>query len=110
MRPHVNLLEDVDTGQDEEDPRTPGSSRQQQAKSENDSSLVFLADICTKLSQVGAESEPNLDHLHHKQQREGQRGHHQEDGEHGEDDGTYSWTLVTSLLTASLLARHPRTE
>ena len=42
MGPHVDLLVGVHTGQDEEDPRAPGSSYQQSAESEDDSSLVLL--------------------------------------------------------------------
>ena len=49
---HVNLLVDVDAGEDEEDARAAGAARQEEAQSENDSSLVFLADISTELSQL----------------------------------------------------------
>jgi hypothetical protein len=40
--PHVYLLVDVHTGNDEEDPRTPGSTRQQPTQPEYHRPLVFL--------------------------------------------------------------------
>ena len=40
--PHVDLLVDVDAGDDEEHPGTSGSSWQETTKAEDDSSLVFL--------------------------------------------------------------------
>ena len=42
MSPHVDLLVSVHTGQDEEDPRTPGPSYQQPAQPEDDGPLVLL--------------------------------------------------------------------
>ena len=42
---HVDLLEDVDTGDDEEDPGTSGSSCEQATKTEDHCSLVFL--VCS---------------------------------------------------------------
>jgi hypothetical protein len=40
--PHVYLFVDVHTGNDEEDPRTPGSTRQQPTQPEYYRPLVFL--------------------------------------------------------------------
>ena len=59
---HVNLHINIHTGNDEEDPRPPGSSCQQPAQSEDDGPLVLL------------------DHLHHEE--EGER-----EGEDDEDEG-----------------------
>ena len=64
--PHVNLLVDVHAGQDEEDARPPGPACQQESQPEDHSSLVFLADRQTQLSQSGVDAEPNLNNLHHK--------------------------------------------
>ena len=54
MGSHVDLLVDINTGDDEEDPGPPGSSCQQPTQSEDDGSLVLL------------------DHLHHEHQGEGE--------------------------------------
>ena len=40
--PHVNLLEDIDTGDDEEDAGPPGPPGQEAAKAEDDGTLVLL--------------------------------------------------------------------
>ena len=40
--PHVDLLVGVDTGDDEEDPGTPGSSGEKTTKPEYDRSFIFL--------------------------------------------------------------------
>ena len=42
LRPHINLLIDIYTGNDKEDSRPPGPSCQESSKTENDGSLVFL--------------------------------------------------------------------
>ena len=49
--PHVDLLKDVNTGDDEEDPRASGSSCEEATKTEDHRSLVFLV-IITALSVV----------------------------------------------------------
>ena len=49
--PHVDLLKDVNTGDDEEDPRTSGSSCEEATKTEDHRSLVFLV-IITVISVV----------------------------------------------------------
>ena len=54
MGSHVDLLVDINTGDDEEDPGPPGSSCQQPTQPEDDGSLVLL------------------DHLHHEHQGEGE--------------------------------------
>ena len=45
MGPHVHLLVGVDTREDEEDSRPPGSSYQKTTQSKDDGSLVLLAII-----------------------------------------------------------------
>ena len=42
LTPHIDLLVNIHTGDDEEDPGPPGSSCQQSAQSEDDGSLVLL--------------------------------------------------------------------
>ena len=42
LDPHVDLLVDVHTGDDEEDPRTPGTARQQPTQPEDHRPLVLL--------------------------------------------------------------------
>ena len=41
-RPHVDLLVNIQAGDDEEDPGTPGTALDQSAQSEDDGSLVLL--------------------------------------------------------------------
>ena len=43
-RPQVNLLVDIEAGDDEEDPGPPGSTLQEATQSEDDGSLVLLDD------------------------------------------------------------------
>ena len=43
-RPQVDLLVDVHTGDDKEDPRTPSSSGEESAQPEDDGPLVLLED------------------------------------------------------------------
>ena len=62
LGPHVYLLVLVDTGNHEEDSGTSGSSREEQAQSEYDSSLVFL------------------DHLDDQAEGEGESDHNEDDG------------------------------
>ena len=54
LTPHINLLVDINTRNDEEHPRTPSSSRQQPTQPEDDGPLVLL------------------DHLHHEEEGEGE--------------------------------------
>ena len=49
LTPHVDLLVDIHTGDDEEDPRPPGSSCQEPAQSEDDGSLVLLGVVRLRL-------------------------------------------------------------
>ena len=63
---HVNLLIDVDTGDDEEHPRPPGSPCQQPAQPEDDGPLVLL------------------DHLDREEEGEGQGAEDDEDAGDGE--------------------------
>ena len=76
MRPHVNLLVDVDTGDDEEDAGAPRSPRQQPAQAEDDGPLVLLH------------------HLHHEHQRERHGGEDEEEGAEGEDVGHDAGSLL----------------
>ena len=48
--PHVHLLVGVDTGEDEENPRTAGSSNKQSAESEDNGPLILL-----EISRLGEE-------------------------------------------------------
>ena len=73
---HVDLLVDVHTGDDKEDPRTPGSSRKKPTQSEDDCPLVLL------------------DHLHHEDEAEGEGGHDQHQGEDGEGHGADAGSLL----------------
>ena len=50
MSPHVDLLVGVHTREDEEDPRTAGSSNKQSAESEDNGPLIFL-----EISRLGEE-------------------------------------------------------
>ena len=42
---HVNLLVDVDTGNDEEDSRSTSSACEKATQAENDSPLIFLSKV-----------------------------------------------------------------
>ena len=74
----VNLLVDINTRNDEEDPRTPSSSCQQPAQPEDDGPLVLL------------------DHLDGEEEGEGEGAENDEDGGDGDEEGAYSRTLLTS--------------
>ena len=78
LGPHVYLLVLVDTRNHEEDPGTSGSSREEQAQSEYDSSLVLL------------------DHLDHQAEGEGEGGDDEEEGAEDEEVGTETLSLLTS--------------
>ena len=75
---HVNLLIDVHTGYDEEDPRPPGSPCQQPPQPEDDGPLVLL------------------DHLHHEQEGEGEGDHYEQQRSNGHDEGTDTRTLLAN--------------
>ena len=66
LRPHVNLLVDVHTRDDEEHARPPGAARQQPAQPEDDGSLVLL------------------DHLDGEEEGEGEGAEDDEDAGDGE--------------------------
>ena len=74
--PHVDLLVDVNAGDDKEDPGPPGPARQQPAQSEDDGSLVLL------------------DHLDGGGQRAGQGEEDQQDGEESHQEGTDIGSLL----------------
>ena len=42
VSPHVDLLVSVDTGEDEEDPGTPGTANKQSSESEDNGPLILL--------------------------------------------------------------------
>ena len=62
-RPQVNLLVDIEAGDDEEDPGPPGSSCQKTTQPEDDGSLVLL------------------DHLDSVEEGEGERGDDEKEGD-----------------------------
>ena len=72
--PHVNLLINVNTRDDKEDPRTTSTSREQEAEAEDDRTLILL-----EASREGY----HLDNLHHKEEGEGEGGG---DEDAGSDD------------------------
>ena len=90
LRPHVNNLVDIDTGDDEEDAGSSCSARQketqpaqggggsyQESGPEHDGSLVLL------------------DHLDHKEEGEGEGDDNEEDGEDDQELGTDSLAVLT---------------
>ena len=74
----INLLVDINTGDDEEDSRPPGSSCQQPAQSEDDGSLVLL------------------DHLHHEQEGEREGDHDEQERSDSHDESTDTRPLLTN--------------
>ena len=86
---HVNLLIDIHTGDDEEDPRPPGSSWQQPSQSEDDGSLVLL------------------DHLDGEEEREGEGAEDDEDAGDGEKEGAETRTLLAGGYKQRFLAWEP---
>ena len=84
LTPHVDLLVDIHTGDDEEDPGPPGSSSQKSAQPEDDGPLVLL------------------DHLHHEEEGEREGEDDEEEGENSHGHGTQSWTLIASYLVSEL--------
>ena len=76
----VNLLIDVNTGYDEEDPGTAGFPSQHSAQSEDDRSLVLL------------------DHLHHPAEGEGEGDADQEEGDEGQQVRDKPWSLLAALI------------
>ena len=78
LTPHVNLLVNIHTGDDEEDPRPPGSARQETAQSEDDGSLVLL------------------DHLDGGGEGAGEGDQDEQDGEESYQEGTDICSLVES--------------
>ena len=74
--PHVDLLVDVNAGDDKEDPGAPSSSRQESAQPEDDGSLVLL------------------DHLDGGGQGAGQGEQDQQDGEQSYQEGADVGSLI----------------
>ena len=74
--PHVDLLVGVDTGNDEEHARPPGSPGQQPAQPEDDCPLVLL------------------DHLDGVEEREGERGHDQNERDDGQQEAAQPGALL----------------
>ena len=79
--PHVDLLEDVDAGDDEEDARTSSSSCQEATKPEDHSSLVFL--IC--LLFILTYSVSYLNNFDHDIEGEREGGKDEKQGPDGEE-------------------------
>ena len=75
--PHVDLLVCVDTGNDEEDPRTPSSSGEESAQPEDDGPLVLL------------------DHLDGEEEGEGEGDHDEQERSDGHDEGADAGPLLT---------------
>ena len=75
---HVNLFVDINAGDDEEDPGSPGSARQEAAQPEDDGSLVLL------------------DHLDGGGEGAGQGDQDEQDGEESYQEGTDICSLVES--------------
>ena len=73
---HVNLLVDINAGDDEEDPGPSGSARQEAAQPEDDGSLVLL------------------DHLDGGGQGAGQGEQDQQDGEQSYQEGADVGSLI----------------
>ena len=74
--PQVNLFIDIDTGNDEEHARPPGSPGQQPAQPEDDCPLVLL------------------DHLDGVEEREGERGHDQNERDDGQQEAAQPGALL----------------
>ena len=77
LRSHIYFLINIHTGDDKEDPGTPGPSCQQPAQPEDDGSLVLLDD------------------LHHEYEAEREGGHYQHQREDGESQGADPRSLLT---------------
>ena len=74
----INLLVNIDAGNDEEDAGAPGSPRQEPAKPEDDGPLVLL------------------DHLNGVEEGEGERGHDQDERDDGEQEAAQPGPLLAS--------------
>ena len=87
LTPHINFLVDIHTGDDKEDPRPSGSSRQKTTQPEDDGPLVLL------------------DHLHHEEEGEREGDEDEEEGEDSHGHGTQSRALLASYLIRELLSQ-----
>ena len=74
---HIYFLINIKTGDDEEDPRPPGSPSQQPAQPEDDGPLVLLEQW--RISDLIILSPPHLNHFDHREEGEGESGGQQED-------------------------------
>ena len=92
--PHVDLLEDVDTGDDEEDPGTSGSSGEEATKTEDHRTFVFLHSVI--LHPFILESDPYLNNLDHDIEGEGEGGKDEKQGADGEEKGADAGTLLAN--------------
>ena len=77
LTPHIDLLVNIHTGNDEEDSRPPGSSWQQSAQSEDDGSLVLL------------------NHLDSVEEGQGKCGDDEKEGYDGHEVAAETGSLVT---------------
>ena len=126
LTPHIDLLINIKTGDDEEDSRPPGSSCQQPAKPEDDGSLVLLNRNDNYLlirgftgwqesncsdnielvvsppfqdrKQMRREKirESYLDNFHHEHQRERESQHDEEEGDDCEEQSAQAGPLLAA--------------
>ena len=80
LGPQVNLLIDVNTGDDEEHPGSSGFPSQHSAQSEDDRSLVLL------------------DHLDHPAEREREGHTDQQEGDEGQHVRHKAWSLLAPIV------------
>ena len=93
LAPHVYLFININTGNDEEHPWTPGPTCEKTTKAEDDRSLIFLGqkkNICIILSTTSN----YLDNFDKTEEGEGHGDQHQEQGEHGQHGGADTRTLL----------------
>ena len=78
LRSHIDLLVNIHTGDDKEDPGTPGSSCEQPTQSEDDGPLVLL------------------DHLDDEEEREGHGGDDDQHRHHCQELSKQAGTLLAN--------------
>ena len=76
LAPHVHLLIDVNTGDDEEDPGTAGPSCQEAPKPEYDRAFILLK-VMVIWENITLET--HLNHFDHKEEGEWKRGDNHEE-------------------------------
>ena len=93
LSPHINLLINIHTRDDEEHSRTTSATCEEQPKAEYDSSLIFLVRdlVCTKELHLCW----YLNHFDNKEEGQWQGDRHQQDGEDGQEKRADAWTFFT---------------